>query len=155
MHSSSSGTPGAEQRIAHATRRLQVGLGRLDRELFAAGQFGLLRSHVDVLASLADRPMRITELADLNALSQPRITVVVRELEERDLVERRRCEQDARAVSVTLTPAGEELLEQGRRRTAAHLLGRLEQCVDAPEQVVLAACDAITALIAAVDSETS
>ena len=75
MHSSSPAQPDDdEQRIARAARGLQVGLGRLTRELFAAGEFGVPRTHATVLSSLEAGPRRITDLAARNGLTQPRMT---------------------------------------------------------------------------------
>lgn len=132
-----------------------MGLGRLTRELFAAGEFGVSRTHATVLSSLEAGPRRITDLAARNGLTQPRMTVVVRELEERGLVERRRCAHDMRAVNIALAAAGGELLEAGRRRTAAVLLDRLRSRVDDPEQAVAAAREAVTTLINALDTEAT
>lgn len=160
MHSSSPGNPPGnpddEQQIAQAARGLQVGLGKLTRELFAAGDFGLSRSHVTVLASLEEEgPLRITDLAVRHALTQPRITVVVRDLEEHGMAERARSASDMRVVHVALTPAGAQLLEQGRQRTAGYLLDRLRSRVDDPEHVVAQAREAVATLINALEPETT
>ncbi|MGW8376969.1 MarR family transcriptional regulator [Streptomyces sp. ODS28] len=153
MHlSSSHGPPDDERRIAQAAQGLQVGLGKLTRDLFAAGEFGMSRTHATLLASLEEGPQRITGLAVRHGLTQPRITVAVRELEERGMVERTRDARDMRVVNVALTDDGARVLEEGRRRTAAFLLERLRSRVEDPEAVVAAATEAVATLLDALEA---
>lgn len=75
---------------------------------------------------------------------------------EAGLVERRRCEDDRRAVETSLTPAGRALLETGRQRMAAALLTALEGgAVDEPERAVSTARDALNTLLNAMEAEAS
>ncbi|MFG2137724.1 MarR family winged helix-turn-helix transcriptional regulator [Streptomyces sp. NPDC048650] len=144
-----------EQRIEAAARGLLRGIGKLSRTLFRAGGFGLPRGHVSVLDALADRSRRVTELAACTGLTQPRVTVVLQELEGRGLVERTRCARDRRAVETSLTPAGHELLERARQRMATALLEGLRAHVDDPHRTAGEARDAVAVLLNAIEPEVS
>jgi DNA-binding MarR family transcriptional regulator len=68
-------------------------------------------THFDyfVLAMLSETPgrtLRMTALAARTNATLPRLSHVVRRLEERDLVERFPCPEDGRATNVRLTEAG-------------------------------------------------
>jgi|SRR5579884_208084 len=67
-----------------------------------------------VLAALAERSHRITDLACREAISQPGITLLVNRLEARGWVTREADPHDRRAVLVTLTAEGREVLERLR-----------------------------------------
>ncbi|MFE3515252.1 MarR family winged helix-turn-helix transcriptional regulator [Streptomyces sp. NPDC059166] len=154
MHQSlSPAGPTDEQRVESAARGLLRDIGRLSQILFRAGDFGLSRGQVGVLDALEDGPRRVTALAACTGTSQPRVTVVLQSLEEQGLATRARCAGDRRAVEASLTPAGRELLEQGRRRMASALLRGLDAGVDDSERVAGAARDALTTLLNALDSE--
>ncbi|MCB5908683.1 MarR family winged helix-turn-helix transcriptional regulator [Streptomyces pinistramenti] len=152
MHLSSTSD---EQRIEHAARGLLRGIGRLSQALFRVGDFGLPRGHVSVLDALGDGPRRVTELATYTGLTQPRVTVVLQELQERGLVERTRCSRDRRAIETSLTPDGRDLLERARQRMAAALLEGLRANVDDPERTAGEARDAVSLLLHAIEPEVS
>ena len=62
-----------------------------------------------VLAMLSEAPertLRMTALAQRTNATLPRLSHVVRRLEERGLVERRPCPEDGRATNAILTDAG-------------------------------------------------
>ncbi|MFJ8885012.1 MarR family winged helix-turn-helix transcriptional regulator [Streptomyces sp. NPDC102402] len=155
MHQSSSrADPTDEQRIESAARGLLRGIGRLSQTLFRTGDFGLGRSQVAVLDALEEGPRRVTALAAYTGMAQPRVTVVLQGLEERGLTTRGRPAADRRVREASLTPAGRELLDRGRRRMAAALLRGLDAGVDDSERAVAAARDALTTLLNAIDSES-
>jgi DNA-binding MarR family transcriptional regulator len=100
----------------------------LDAELEA--QYGLSLSSVEVLGRLAaseGRRMRLSALADAAALSLSRISRIVDRLEARELIERRSCEADARAVEAHLTEAGLTLV---RKAQASHFASVQERFFD-------------------------
>lgn len=136
-------------------RRLLAEMGSLSQALYEAADFGIPRSYSTALGALEDRPRRVTELAIRTGLTQPRITVLLQELEERGLVERKRCIEDRRAVETRITPLGRELLEAGRQRMATALLDALRVKVDDPEHVVTLACVALRRLVDAFVPEVS
>ena len=69
-------------------------------------------------------PMHQKELGEKLLTSGGNITVVVNNLEERDLVARRRRESDRRYVEVRLTDAGRDLIEQLMPRHVERIVGR-------------------------------
>lgn len=156
MHLSSGSVGTVEAlRIEGAARGLLRGIGQLTQALFKAGDFGLTRSQVALLDALEPGPRRVTGLAAATGMAQPRVTVILQKLEEAGLVQRERCAADRRAVQTSLTPAGRDLLERGRQRMAEALLAALDGGIDDSERAVKAARNAITALVTAMESETS
>lgn len=90
--------------------------GELDAELTRAHRLSL--SSYEVLLSLADSPdgrMRMSELADSALLSRSGLTRLVDRLERARLLERVRCEDDARGWFAEITPAGRELFDRARK----------------------------------------
>ncbi|WP_420031686.1 MarR family winged helix-turn-helix transcriptional regulator [Streptomyces sp. cg28] len=152
------------QRIEGAARGLLRGIAQLSQILFRAGEFGLTRSQVAVLDALEQGPSRVTALAARTGMAQPRVTVILQQLQEAGLVERRRCEEDRRAVETSLSDAGRALMERGRQRMAAALLTALEggagnagtaESTEASERAVAAARSAITPLVDALTSQNA
>ncbi|MFB7593788.1 MarR family winged helix-turn-helix transcriptional regulator [Streptomyces sp. NPDC056160] len=144
------------QRIEIAAHGLLHDLGRLNRALFRAGDFGLTRSEVSVLDALAAAPLRVTELARRTGMVQPRVTVLLQKLEGRELVTRHRCATDRRAVETALTPAGRRLLDEGRQRMAEALLRALRTTpVDDCERAVCAARQSVATLAEAMEPEAT
>src|SRR5690349_1629110 len=98
---------------------------------------GLSHFEYFVLAMLSESPertLRMTALAARTNATLPRLSHVVRRLEERGLVERSACPQDARATNARLTDAGWERL---RTTAPGHVETVREHVIDAltPEQV--------------------
>ena len=91
----------------------------LDAELDA--RHGLSLSGVELLGRLAaadDHRLRLSALAAESGLSLSRVSRIVDHLERRGLVERRQCDEDARAVNAVLTDDG---LALAREAQATHL----------------------------------
>ena len=65
-----------------------------------------------MLADAAERTLRMTALASQTNATLPRLSHVVRRLEELGYIERFPCPEDNRATNARLTPAGLEKLEQ-------------------------------------------
>lgn len=81
--------------------------GVLDAQLRAGA--GLTHYEYFVLAMLSEAPertLRMTSLAQRTNATLPRLSHVVRRLEDRGLVERYPCPEDGRATNARLTPAG-------------------------------------------------
>ena len=79
------------------------------------------RTELGVMRALYERPRRITELAALEAVTQPGITSLVNRLEERGWMRRDADPSDARAVLVTLTPLGTQVFDTLRAEYRALL----------------------------------
>ena len=105
---------------AHVTHELDAELTRLH---------GLPLSSYEVLLYLADAPdgrMRMSELADSVLLSRSGLTRLVDRLEREALLERERCEEDARGYFAAITDKGRTLFDEARR---THLAGVRERFV--------------------------
>jgi DNA-binding MarR family transcriptional regulator len=90
-----------------------------------------------VLAMLSEAPqqtLRMTALAAQANATLPRLSHVVRRLEDRGLVERFPCPEDARATNARLTPAG---WRRVREAAPGHVANVREHVIDAltPDQV--------------------
>jgi DNA-binding MarR family transcriptional regulator len=88
-------------------------------------------------------PRRVTDLAAVEGVTQPSMTVLVSGLERSGLVERRADPADKRVALVALTASGSDYL-RARRRTGADGFVQLIDDLPADESGTLAA--AITAL---------
>jgi DNA-binding MarR family transcriptional regulator len=84
------------------------------------------RTEVEVLAVLGEGPRRITELAELEGLAQPTMTVLVRRLETRGWVSRTGHPDDGRVVLVAITERGRKAVEAFRAEFLAALRSDLE-----------------------------
>jgi DNA-binding MarR family transcriptional regulator len=83
-------------------------------------------------------PRRITDLAMIQGVAQPSMTVLVTTLERSGLVERRGDPADRRVALVALTAAGAELL-RAQRRAGAEAIIQLIGKLPADEAAALAA----------------
>jgi DNA-binding MarR family transcriptional regulator len=70
-------------------------------------------------------PARLTELAVAEGVSQPSMTALIARLAGQGLVRRAADPTDGRAVVLTLTEAGEELLAQRRAERTSRITGPL------------------------------
>jgi DNA-binding MarR family transcriptional regulator len=110
-------------------------------------------SMASTLAAVGEKPRRINELARIENLSQPRATLLVKLLEERGWVVRERDSLDRRAVQVTLTAGGGEVLDGLRQRVAAAIATGLAAMSEDQLGALLAAREAIDALLEALERE--
>ena len=106
------------------------------------------RTEVGVLRTLNDGSRRITELATEERVTQPAITLLVNRLEERGWVKRIPDPSDGRAVLVSLTPVGEETLEQLRAEYRALLHEEMAMLDDDEVETLAAAVEILDKLIA-------
>ena len=83
-------------------------------------------------------PQRLTDLAAIEGVSQPSMTVLVTGLERAGLAERRRSPDDGRVVLVALTPAGADYL-RSRRQTGTAVVADLISGLSAADAAALAA----------------
>ncbi|MGH2843713.1 MAG: MarR family transcriptional regulator [Solirubrobacteraceae bacterium] len=82
--------------------------GSLGRLFLEHTSLRVCRTEVDVLRALHERPQRITDLAAMQGVTQPAITLLVNRLEKRGWMERRPDPDDRRAVLVALTEPGQD-----------------------------------------------
>src|SRR5256714_12798250 len=128
--------------------RLRLSATRLARRLRQESSAGLSPSQQSALAVIANHgPLTLGALAEHERVAPPSITKVVSKLECDGLVTRTPDPADRRVCRVAISPAGEALLEETRRRKTAWLTARISQ-LDADRQRRLAdALDVIDELI--------
>jgi DNA-binding MarR family transcriptional regulator len=101
------------------------------------------RTEGEVLGILSGGPRRITELAELEGLAQPTMTLLVKRLEARGWVAREGLPEDGRVVILSITEAGEAVFEGFRREFRAALRTDLEVLSDEQLAELLAATDTL------------
>ncbi|HEV3230242.1 MAG TPA: MarR family transcriptional regulator, partial [Solirubrobacteraceae bacterium] len=74
----------------------------------------ITRTEAGVLFTLSRGPRRITELAEVEGLAQPTVTLLIKTLEQRGWVKRDRLADDGRVVLLSLTRAGSAALRAFR-----------------------------------------
>jgi DNA-binding MarR family transcriptional regulator len=107
----------------------------------------LSRTEVGVLNTLDSGSRRVTELAELEGLAQPTMTVLVKHLEERGLVRRERQAHDGRVVLVSVTDSGKVALEGYRTQAQAALRSYLAEMSDEQVEALSTTADALQSLI--------
>ena len=104
---------------------------------------------------LATGPRRITELAELDGVAQPTMTVLVKRLAEHQLVTRARQPEDERVVLVRITDAGTAALTDYRSLISAAVREALVQMPDEHVAVLAQASQALDVLIDLIVKEGS
>ena len=107
----------------------------------------LSRSEASLLNTASGTPRRITELADLEGHAQPTMTLLVKRLEERGWVARRRDPADGRGVLVSLSDAGQTALEDVRAAYRTVLRNHLVALSDEEIAALLTATEALETLL--------
>ena len=107
-------------------------------------------SALSVLYSLSrGGPMRLTDLLATEQIRQPALTSLVSKLEAVGLVSRRPDPSDGRAALLSLTTAGETVV-QSRRADRAAKLARLTDRLDDHERAVLADAQEVLSRLVAI-----
>src|SRR5579862_6506877 len=102
--------------------------------------YGLSPGEFDCLVTLGvGQPMRMCDLAQQSLLTKSHTTQVMKQLEGRGLVRRRRSPESDREVLACLTPEGQELFEHVYPRHYEYLRDRFDARLSADEQEQLAA----------------
>jgi DNA-binding MarR family transcriptional regulator len=145
--------PGAARSSAREEQIAQVAVNLLPQVTVLARLVArqlpsaLSRSEARVLGMLEASPRRITELADLDGVAQPTMTVLVKRLEQRGLVSRARQPEDERVVMVRLTDAGATALADHRSLVSVTVRRYLADMSDEQIGVLAKATEALDALI--------
>lgn len=112
-------------RIANALHSLSIHLLRRARR--ADKETGLSAERLSLLSVLVFAgPQTINALADIEGVSSPAISRIVKSLEEEGLAIRTRSADDRRVVTVRASAKGERLMELGRRRRIEAIMRELE-----------------------------
>jgi DNA-binding MarR family transcriptional regulator len=147
MKSKITTTPARSEHVDRVSSELLLRMGALTRLLVRQLGGELSRTEVGLLNTLSGRARRITELAGLEGLAQPTMTILVKQLERRGLVRRERQADDGRVVLVNLTEAGSAALEGYRAQASAALGAYLSEIPDDQVEALAAATEALGALV--------
>lgn len=122
---------GREEQLDFVTEHLLRRSAVLVRLLFRQVRSReISRTEMEVLSVLNEGPRRITELTDLEGVSQPTMTLLIKRLEGRGWVERGGVPDDGRVVLVRLTDAGRAAQRKFRRQFLAALRADLAELSD-------------------------
>ncbi|GAB3559432.1 MarR family winged helix-turn-helix transcriptional regulator [Spelaeicoccus albus] len=91
-------------------------------------------------------PMRITELAQVEGISQPAMTQLVDRIVKAGLARRTTSGDDRRCVLVEITQAGVDTVDERRRRRSGHLHALLQDLADDERAAIVAALPALERL---------
>ena len=120
-----------------SSQQQEVAKALLEITLFVIRETSVLRdislSAAATLSNLSSGPRRVTELAEQERSTQPTMTAMVVRLEQRGLVRRCNDPSDGRAVLVSITDLGLDLIK-GRRRAQVAFLSSLIGELDPIEQ---------------------
>ena len=148
---------GTSRRRSRRLDEIAVGLpervSTLTRMFFAHTRRS--RTEVGLLAALALRPHRITELSAREGISQPAVTQLVNRLQERGWVTREADPADGRAVLVALTASGREELEHVRAEYRALLHDEMTALDDGEVETLATAVKILDRLVARLGERTS
>jgi DNA-binding MarR family transcriptional regulator len=146
---------GRSERIAYVSSHLLTRVSLLTRLLVSQLGGELSRTEVGLLSTLSGGPRRITELAELERLKQPTMTLLVQRLEQQGLVSRERHADDGRVVLVDLTDAGNVALEDYRTQARAALSAYLAEMPDEQVEALAAATETLAQLVTVLQRGTA
>ncbi|MCU1573220.1 MAG: ArsR family transcriptional regulator [Micrococcaceae bacterium] len=121
----------------------------LMRSLDAEGE--LSAGQVSTLNMLRSGPMRVSHIARNGGVRVPSATEQIIKLENAGLVTRGQDSQDARVVMVSLTPAGEQTLDQANERRNAVLAALFAALTEHERAAIAAALPALNSLSRVLD----
>lgn len=147
MTSGIGSTPNRSESIDYVSRELPTRTALLARLLIRQLGAGLSRTEAGLLNTLTGGPRRITELAELEGLAQPTMTILVTQLEQQGLVKRERQTSDGRVVLVNLTETGSAALENYRAQAGAALSEYLAELPDEQIESLAAATRTLAQLV--------
>lgn len=128
--------------------------GALSRLFLTRTTICVSRTEVGVLRILTDGPRRITELASIEHVTQPAITLLVNRLAERGWVRRVADPSDRRAVLVSLTEAGEVAFAQLRAEYREMVRAEMAMLGDEDLEALARSVEIIDRLIERLNEET-
>jgi DNA-binding MarR family transcriptional regulator len=148
MNLQSISTRDRSEQVDYVSRELLPRVALLSRVLAKQLCGELSGTEVCVLNTLGGGPRRITELAELEGLAQPTMTILVQQLEKQGLVRRERHPDDGRVVLVDLTESGGAALRDARAQAGAALRCHLAELSDEQLEALAATTETLQALSA-------
>jgi DNA-binding MarR family transcriptional regulator len=120
---------------------------RLLRLLTSFGARELSRTESGLMLTLLEGPLRITELAESEALAQPTVTRLVDNLQQRGLVVRDRHADDGRVVVVSISAAGRQTIESSRTQVQALMRDTVQELSDEELAELVAASETLGRMV--------
>ena len=148
MNASSRSLPARDQEIEALSAELVPQAALLTRLVVRQLDASLSRSEASLLKTLSGGPRRITELAELEGLAQPTMTLLVKRLEQQGLVAREREAEDGRVVIVRVTSVGVGALAAFRAKMSTTMRAYLSQMSEEQIGALTAGARALDNLIA-------
>jgi DNA-binding MarR family transcriptional regulator len=105
------------------------------------------RTEMEVLSILREDPRRITELAELEGIAQPTMTLLVQRLQQRGWVRREGLPEDGRVVMISLTEAGCAAQQKFRAQFLAAMRSDLQELSDQQLQALSAATETLSSFV--------
>jgi DNA-binding MarR family transcriptional regulator len=105
------------------------------------------RTEVEVLSILTEGRRRITELAELEGVAQPTMTLLVKRLEEKGWVYREGLPGDGRVVMIAITDAGGAAQQRFRERFLTALRTDLRDLSDQQLDDLAAAAKTVSSFV--------
>jgi DNA-binding MarR family transcriptional regulator len=139
--------PARSAQIDYVASELVPRAALLTRLLLRQVDAELSRTELGLLRTLNDGPRRITELAELEGLAQPTMTILIKQLEREGLVQRERRSDDGRVVLVDLTESGRVALEAYRERVRKAIGEYLAEISDEQVDQLAAATETLAQLV--------
>jgi DNA-binding MarR family transcriptional regulator len=110
----------------------------------------LSRTEFGLLRTVSEGPRRITELAELEGLAQPTMTILIKRLEQQGLVKRERRSEDGRVVLVDITQSGRVALDDYRRQVSDAIGAYLDEIPDEQVEALAAATETLAQFVTVV-----
>jgi DNA-binding MarR family transcriptional regulator len=147
--------PTRSAQIDYVASELMPRAALLTRLLLRQVDAELSRTELGLLRTLSDGPRRITELAELEGLAQPTMTILIKQLEQEGLVQRERRSDDGRVVLVDLTESGRDALEAYRERVTEAIGEYLAEISDEQVDQLAAATETLAQLVTLLQQQVS
>ncbi len=134
--------------------RLRLAMARLARQQRRSFPTGLTPSQISALITIDHHsPIRLSDLARLEAVAPPTITRIVAKLEADALVERQSDDRDRRIARVTITAEGHRRIDETRAARNAWFGRKLAALAPEDLDAVLAAVEPLEHLVEAAPVE--
>lgn len=109
---------------------------------------GLTAPQLIILKTIREHDeLSISRVAELVSLSQATVTTIVKRLEARGLLQRRRSERDRRVVKLALTASGKEISDQAPTPLQEQFSARFANLADWEQSMIIAALQRVASLM--------
>jgi DNA-binding MarR family transcriptional regulator len=112
------------------------------------------RTEMEVLGILSEGPRRITELAELEGVAQPTMTLLVKRMDENGWTQREGLPDDGRVAMISLTEAGGAARQKFRAQFLTAMRTDLEELSDERLQALLAATETFDSFVEQLQQRT-